>query len=65
MKLTIDNQGIIKLIPEISFDHFTLGMISRKISNSLTMVNDTDHPDRTIQSMTIKKENLLKLLIKG
>jgi len=64
MKITTDKNTIV-LTPEVSFDHFTLGMISYKIAYLLVMRSDTDQPDNEIQSMIIKKENLLKALIKG
>ena len=62
MKLTTDKNTLI-LTPEVSFDHFTLGMISNTIANSLVMKSNTDHPDTEIESMIIKQVNLLKALI--
>ena len=63
MKLIMDKK-VLTLIPEVPFDHFTLGIISSKTPNILTMISDTDHQDSKIQSMSISKEDLIKVLMR-
>jgi len=64
MKLLVEKDRLI-FKPEFPHDHFTLGAISgSKLSSLVKIVNDTDNPNPTVIALEIKKEDLIKFLIK-
>jgi len=64
MRLLVEKDRLI-FKPEFPYDHFVLGAISgSKLASLVKIVNDTDNPNPTVVALEIKKEDLLKFLVK-